>query len=150
MQLKNYDSELIKEEIFNQTYKGVLQGDIKDPKTIHLVFKYFAKNPNQLFKLHHQEEEQKPIINYHQNKICYSCGIKGHIKRNCKLQGLTGEEEIEFVFSKKPSCRNCIVKGHWEEDCPYLIKKKELFEPEEVSFNSIPCDLPYDLDPYED
>ena len=75
MQLKNYDSTIIKEEVFEQTYKGVLKGEIKDPKITHLLFKYFSENPNQLFSLHHQEEEKKPIINYHQNKTCYSCGI---------------------------------------------------------------------------
>ena|SRR6185369_5625593 len=150
MQLKNYDSELIKEEIFIRVYQQVLKGEIKDSKTIDLVYKYFAENPNQLFKLHYQEEEKKPIINYHQNKTCYSCGIKGHIKRNCQVQGLTEEEEIEFIISKGPFCEICKKKGHWEEDCPQLIKRKEYFEPEEVSFDSIPCDLPYDLDPYED
>lgn len=149
MQIKNYDSE-IKEEIFIRIYQQVLQGEVKDSKTINLVYNYFAENPNQLFKLYHQEEKKKPIINIHQNKTCYSCGIKGHIKINCQVQGLTEkEEEIEFVISKPPSCKNC-KEGHWEEDCPYIIKKKIHFEPEEVPLESIPSDLPYDSDPYED
>ena len=66
-----------------------------------------------------------------------------HIKRNCQVQGLTEEGEIEFIISKGPFCENCKEKGHWEEDCPHLIKRKEYFEPEEVSFDSIPSDIPY-------
>src|SRR6185436_20413230 len=98
MQLRGYNSEIIKEEIFIQVYKEVLQGEIKNPEIINQVFKYFSENPDQLFQLHHQEE--KSSRNPYLNKTCYSCRIKGHLKRHCNVQGLVEEEEIEFVFQK--------------------------------------------------
>src|SRR5688572_5118364 len=135
MQLKENCSELIKEEVFEEVYKQVLEGKIKDSKIIDLIFKYFYGN-KQLFKVHHQHLEEKPVINYHKNKTCYSCRIKGHIKKYCKVQGLA-EEEIEWIFSK-PSTRQ-------EE-----VTNKEAFDRPEVLFEDIPDDLPYEIDPYED
>lgn len=135
MQLRGNCSELIKEEVFEEVYKQVLKGENKNSKLVDLIFKYFYGNP-QLFKLHHQPLEEKPTINYHQNKKCYSCGIKGHIKRNCKVQGLT-EEEIEWVFSK-PTVQQ-------EE-----VTKKEEYFYGEVLYEDIPSTPPYDCDPYED
>jgi hypothetical protein len=147
MQLKNFDSEHIKEETFIRIYQQILKGNIKDKQLIDLVYKYFHGNPDQLFKIYYQKEE--PTKNLYRNKNCYSCGVKGHIKRDCIVQGLVEEEAIEFIFNKRPSCKNCKRKGHWKEDCPNLTKEKEFFESEEVSFDNIPCDTPYDSDSYE-
>src|SRR5688572_29875467 len=108
MQLKNHDSELIKEEIFVRIYQLVLQGEIKDSQVINSVYNYFYRNPDQLFKLYYQKE--KPVENPYKYKNCYSCGQKGHIKRNCKTQGLTEEEEIEFVFQKPIEKGELIIK----------------------------------------
>lgn len=137
MQLKENCAELIKEEVFEEVYQQILEGRIKDKKLIDLVFDYFYGNPK-LFNLHYQPIKEKQPINYHQNKICYSCGIKGHIKRNCKVQGLAEEEEIEWVFSKP------------EERPTEVIKKREIFDQPEVLLEDIPDDIPYELDPYED
>src|SRR5215217_3262450 len=101
MQLKEQNSEFVKSEIFSCVYKKILEGRIKDPQLINLVFKYLYGNSQQLFQLHYQSVE--PPRNLHKNKVCYSCGNKGHIKRSCNLQGLTEEEEIEFVFQKHRS-----------------------------------------------
>ena len=94
----------------------------------------FYGNP-QLFKLHYQPLE--PIKTNCINKKCYSCGIKGHIKRDCQVQGLKEEEEIEWVF-QKPSIKE-------EEE---VIK--EVFRQLEVPFEEIPDEVPYDFNPYED
>jgi len=136
MQLKEQNSEFVKSETFSCVYKKILEGRIKDPQLINLVFKYLYRNPQQLFQIHYQSVE--PTRNPHKNKVCYSCGNKGHIKRSCNLQGLTKEEEIEFIFQKPRSIG--------EE----LIKKGGLIFLEEVLFEDIPDDLPYDNDPYED
>ena len=74
MQLRNYNSEIIKEEIFIQICKGVLQGDIKDSQIFDLVYKYFAKDSEQLFKLYHQKE--KPARNFYKNKNAIPAGLK--------------------------------------------------------------------------
>src|SRR5688572_30538979 len=135
MQLRGNCSELIKEEVFEKVYQQVLKGENKDPKIIDLIFKYFSGN-SKLFNLHYQPLEEKQTINYHQNKTCYSCGQKGHIKKYCKVQGLA-EEEIEWIFSKPPTKQ--------EE-----VTNKEAFDRPEVLFEDIPDDLPYEIDPYED
>ena len=132
-------------ETFIHIYQQILRGDITDSHLINLVFEYFYRNPNQLFKLYYQEEST--TNNPYKNKTCYSCGIKGHIKRDCKLQGLA-EEEIEFIFQKQPHCSYCKKKGHLREDCEELIK--EDVPVNEVLFEEIPDDLPYEIDPYED
>lgn len=137
MQLKNNHPEIIKEEIFDRVYNKVLKGEIKDKQLVDLLFEYFHGNPQQLFKLHHQQLKERPVINIHQNKICYSCGIKGHIRRHCKIQGLTDKEEIEWVFSKPADQAEELIKE--EEHCYG-----------EVLFEDIPSTPPYDCDPYED
>jgi hypothetical protein len=146
MQLKSFNSEHIKEETFVRIYQQILKGNIQDTQLINLVYKYFHGNPDQLFKLYYQREE--PTKNPYKNKNCYSCGIKGHIKRDCTIQGLA-EEEIEFVFQKPIHCSYC--KGeHLIEDCRRLQKKKVFVPVFEPVFEEIPDDLPYEEDPYED
>ena len=130
MQLKRNHPELIKEEIFEKVYQQVLKGENKDPRITDLVFNYFYGNPK-LFNLYYQ--------NPHEHKKCYACGLKGHIKGDCKVQGLAEvEEEIEWVFSKP------IRKQ------PEVIKRKEFYRQPEVPFEDIPDDPPYEFDPYED
>ena len=147
MQLK-INSEYIKEETFIRIYQQILKGNIQDSQLINLVYKYFHENPDQLFKLYHQEEE--PTENPYKNKTCYSCGSKGHIKRHCIIQGLTEEEEIEFVFQKPIYCNYCKKPGHWVEDCEELIKKETFVSVHRPSFEEVPDDLPYEESPYED
>ena len=108
MQLKEQNSEILKSEPFAYIYKKILEGRIKNLQLIDLVFKYFYRNPQQLFQLHYQSVE--PTRNPHKNKVCYSCGNKGHIKRSCNLQGLTEEGEIEFVFQKHRSVGEKLIK----------------------------------------
>ena len=152
MQLKNNHPEVIKSEIFDQVYNKILKGEIKDKQLINSVFKYFHGN-SKLFEVHYQhiEPTNKTFII---NKKCFSCGEKGHFKRHCQVQGLIEkeeqEEEIEFIISQKPSCRNCKSKGHWEENCPNLIKEEEFYRPKEVRLEEIPNDTPYDFSLYED
>jgi len=138
MQLKEQNSELVKSETFAYIYKKILEGRIKDLQLIDLVFKYFYGNPQQLFQLHYQSVE--PTRNPHKNKVCYSCGNKGHIKRSCNLQGLTEEEEIEFVFQKHRPVREELIKKE------VLIFFKEVLS----ECEDIPDDIPYEEDPYED
>ena len=147
MQLKNFDSEYIKEETFVQIYQQILKGNIKDTQLINLVYKYFHGNPDQLFKLYYQREE--PTENPYKNKNCYSCGVKGHIKRDCTIQALVEEEEIEFIFQKPIRCCYC-KEEHLVEDCRKLQKKKVFAPVHKPLLEDIPDDLPYEEDPYED
>jgi len=150
MQLKNNHPEVIKEELFNQVYNQVLKGEIKDKQIIDLVFNYFYGN-TELFKYHYQLLE--PTKSIYTDKKCFSCGEKGHLKRHCKLQALEEkeeEEEIEFIISQGPSCRICKSKRHYEEDCPNIIKRKEVYRSVEVLLEDIPDDPPYDFSLYED
>jgi len=151
MQLKNNNSEIIKEELFNQVYKKILKGEIKDKQIINSVFQYFYGNP-ELFKFHYQPLEENKSI--YTNKKCFACGEVGHLKRHCQVQGLIEgedkEEEIEFVISQPPSCKICKTKGHWEDNCPKLIKEEKFYRPIEVLLEDIPDDPPYDYSLYED
>ena len=68
MQLKENSLELIKEEVFEEVYKQILEGKIQNKVLIDLVFKYFYGN-SQLFRLHYQPLEERPKKNIHQDKM---------------------------------------------------------------------------------
>src|SRR5688572_12721379 len=110
MQLKENHPELIKEKIFEEVYNKILKGENQNPTLVNLIFNYFHGN-QQLFKVHYQPLETPSIFYF--DKKCYACGQHGHIKKYCKVQGLTEqeqEEEIEWVYSKPVKKQEEIIK----------------------------------------
>jgi len=74
MQLRNYNSEIIKEEIFIQICKEDLQGDTKDSQIFDLVYKYFAKDSEQLLNYITKKKNQQEI--FIKIKIAIPAGLK--------------------------------------------------------------------------